>query len=92
MSQTVIRTFDLYNTTFYWLGYAIPNYQIEQSVAQANYFVNFSSNIIGSQIDFFNTLTGISAIQNTSNVFSLSVSYNNLPYLWQKYWWYQQTK
>lgn len=81
---TVIRTYDLYNTTFYWLGYQVPEFQVEQNVAQANYYTWFSSNIIGSQIDFFNTLGGL---QNPSNVFNLSATYENLPYLWKKYWW-----
>lgn len=81
---TAIRTYDLYNTTNYWLGYKIPNFQVEQSVSQANYWTYNSCNIIGSQIDFFNTLAGKT---NPSNVFSLSATFQNLPYLWQKYWW-----
>lgn len=81
---TVIRTYDLYNTTFYWLGYVIPNFEVEQNVSQAYYWVFNSSNIIGSQIDFFNTLTGKT---NPSNVFALSGTFANLPVLWQKYWW-----
>ncbi len=81
---TVIRTYDLYNTTFYWLGYEIPSFQIEQNVSQSYYWVFNSSNIIGSQIDFFNTLAGKT---NPGNVFTLNSTFARLPVLWQKYWW-----
>lgn len=85
MATSVIRTFDLYNTTFYWLGYSIPEYEIEQEVAQARYYVSFSSNIIGSEIDFYNRLGNIK--NDNNSVFTLNTSLTSLSYLWKKYWW-----
>ena len=84
MADTVVRTFDLYNTTFYWNGYVFPGYEDEQQVARVNYQTQFSSNPIGSQIDFFNEIAGVS--QNNP-VFSLTVNLDSLSYLWSRYWW-----
>ena len=50
---TEVRTFDLYNTTNIWLGYSIDGYETEQLVTVAYYNSQFSSNPIGSQVDFF---------------------------------------
>ena len=50
---TEVRTFDLYNTTKYWVGYAINGYELEQGVAQSYYTTRFNSNPIGATIDFF---------------------------------------
>lgn len=83
MSQ-VVRTFDLYNTVFYWQGYTVENYGPEIEVAKAYYNTNQSSNIIGSKIDFFNALQGVSS---TTNVFTLSTTFENLDVLWKQYWW-----
>ena len=82
---TVVKTFDLYNTTFYWKGYSQPGYTTELSVAQAYYTVQYSSNPIGSQIDFFSQLAN-SSVPNPS--FNLNgINLTTLPYLWSKYWW-----
>jgi len=50
---TEVRTFDLYNTTKYWVGYTIDGYELEQIVAQQYYAVQFNSNPIGAAIEFF---------------------------------------
>lgn len=82
---TVVNNFDLYNTTNYWLGYSLPGYTIEQNITQIYYSTQFSSNIIGSQIDFFNALAG-NIVDNP--VFTTTeVTLDELPYLWENYWW-----
>ena len=80
----VVKTFDLYNTTFYWNGYNIPNFESQLGVAQAFYIAQFSSNIIGSQIDFFAELAGE---VNQNPVFTVGTTIDQLPYLWGMYWW-----
>ena len=89
MAETVVKTFDLYNTTFYWNGYSIPGFDTQLKVAKAYYIAQQSSNVIGSQIDFFNELAG-SVDQNPSfsiNSVSATITIDSLPYLWGKYWW-----
>jgi hypothetical protein len=89
MAETVVKTFDLYNTTFYWNGYSIPGFDTQLKVAKAYYIAQQSSNIIGSQIDFFNELAGL-VDQNPSfniNSVSATITIDSLPYLWGKYWW-----
>jgi hypothetical protein len=82
---TNVRTFDLYNTNFYWKGYSVTGFETQVSVAQAYYIAQYSSNPIGSQIDFFTLLAGISS---NNPVLSLSgTTINSLPYFWGKYWW-----
>lgn len=80
----IVQTFDLYNTTFYWNGYTIPNFTTQLNVAQSYYITQYSSNPIGSQIDFFGNLAGVSA---RNPAFSLSATIDTLPYLWGRYWW-----
>ena len=84
MANVVVRTYDLFNTTFYWKGYTVPNFETQLAVAQAYYITQFSSNIIGSQIDFFAELAGNS---NQNPVFNLTTTIDKLPYFWAKYWW-----
>lgn len=57
---TEVRTFDLYNTTKYWVGYTIDEYELEQIVAQQYYTVQFNSNPIGAAIEFFIAIPQIS--------------------------------
>ena len=80
----VVQTFDLYNTTFYWNGYTIPNFTTQLNVAQSYYIAQYSSNPIGSQIDFFGNLAGVSA---RNPVFTVNSTIDSLPYLWGRYWW-----
>ena len=85
MATSVVKTFDLYNTTFYWNGYTVPDFATQLNVAQSYYIAQYSSNPIGSQIDFFAQLAG-SDVTNLS--FSLSgTTIDSLPLLWGKYWW-----
>ena len=90
MAEIAVNTFDLYNTTKYWTGYSFPGYTTEQQVASAYYFIQFSSNPIGSQIDFFNELAGRRDQNPTfqiNAVSSVTITIDTLPYLWGKYWW-----
>jgi hypothetical protein len=80
----VVQTFDLYNTTFYWNGYSVPNFASQLSVAQAYYITQFSSNPVGSQIDFF---TALASGTNQNPTFTLTTTIDSLPYLWSRYWW-----
>jgi hypothetical protein len=84
MADTVINTFDLYNTTKYWIGYSMPGFTTEQNIAQAYYSTWFSSQPFGSQVDFFRQLAGDS-VQNIK--FQISTTLDELSYLWGKYWW-----
>lgn len=85
MAETVVNTFDLYNTTKYWHGYNFPGFTTEQQVASAYYVTQFSSNPQGSQVDFFIELaTGT----NTNPAFSVhGNTIDTLPFLWGRYWW-----
>lgn len=85
MAETVINTFDLYNTTKYWYGYSFPDYTTEQQVASAYYTTQFSSNPLGSQVDFF---IDLASGTNSNIAFNVSgTTIDSLPYLWSKYWW-----
>jgi hypothetical protein len=84
MATTVVKTFDLYNTNIYWYGYTFPGYETEQSITKAFYSTQFSSNPIGSKVDFFKELAGDS--QN-NQVFSITTTIDELPVLWGKFWW-----
>jgi hypothetical protein len=85
MAETVINTFDLYNTTRYWYGYNFPGYTTEQQVASAYYATQFSSQPLGSQVDFFINLAEGSNSNIAFNVYNTTI--DSLPYLWGKYWW-----
>jgi len=82
---TYVRTYDLYNTNFYWKGYSVTGFEAQLGVAKAYYTTQYSSNPIGSQIDFFTLLTGASANNSVLNLSGATIT--NLPYFWSKYWW-----
>lgn len=85
MPLPVVRNFDLYNTTFYWNGYTgVPTLSTELEVAKAYYIAQYSSNPIGSLVDFFASLAG----QITPNpCFTVPLTINTMPYLWARFWW-----
>ena len=101
MSESVIKTFDLYNTTFYWSVFndypdgnywSSPEWEYSDvmSVAKAYYATDYSSNVIGHQVDFFNTLAGITTegADSTLNFnLRLTQSLTGPDLLWGKYWW-----
>jgi len=82
---TFVRTYDLYNTTFYWKGYSVSGFDVQMQVTEAYYATHHSSNPIGSQIDFFTQLAGASANNPAFNLDGINLG--NLPYFWSKYWW-----
>ena len=101
MPESVVKTFDLYNTTFYWSvfnDYPDGNYWDSpeweysdvMSVAKAYYATDYSSNVIGHQVDFFNTLAGITTVGADSTLnfdLRLTQSLAGTDLLWGKYWW-----
>lgn len=89
MSNIVVNTFDLYNTTRYWTGYNFPEYSTLLQLASAYYFTQFSSNPYGSQIDFFKQLAGVESDNPTFQVTysNRALTIDTIPYLWGKYWW-----
>ena len=95
MSNIEVNNFDLYNTTTYWTGYKFSNYIDEQKVTYAFYTAQFSSNPIGSCIDYFKELAGdinqnpVYNINNTLSILTGLITIDSLPYLWGKYWWDQ---
>jgi len=87
MANTVVRTFDLYNTTFYWNGYTVPGFSTQITVASAFYVAQYSSNPVGSQIDFFTSLTTGTDINPAFKLYG--ITFSDLPYLWNRYWYDQ---
>jgi hypothetical protein len=92
MAENVVNTFDLYNTTNYWGGYNFPGFPREQTVTFAYYTAQFSSNPVGSQVDFFREVAGnrqqnpsFSILSTTGSVSGYTI--DTMPYLWGKYWW-----
>jgi hypothetical protein len=82
---TYVRTYDLYNTNFYWKGYSVTGFDTQLGVAKAYYTTQYSSNPLGSQIDFFTLLAGASSNNPVLNLSGATI--DNLPYFWSKYWW-----
>lgn len=90
MADIVVKNFDLYNTVFYWVSYnpvsLNTTYEQELNVAKSYYTTFTTSNIYGSQIDFFNKLAGQSV---TSPGINFNITIQTMPLLWGKYWWEQ---
>ena len=55
-AQQVIKTYDYYNSLTLVPGYVATGYEQEQYIAKAQYSTDFSSNPIGSKVDFFTHL------------------------------------
>ena len=53
MAQVVVKTFDYYNTRTVLPDYTVPGYEKELDLSRAYYSADFSSNPIGSKVDFF---------------------------------------
>ena len=88
MAQQVIKTFDYYNTLTLLPGYTVPGYEDEQSIAKAEYSTDFSSNPIGSKIDFYNHLNDpCLGIQDPNPVFTIPKSLSALNPQWFNGWW-----
>ena len=88
MAEQTIRTFDLYNTDVMIPGYTIPQYTNEFGVTRAFYSTNFSSNPIGSKVDFFTQLDDpCTAEFNPNPVFTVPIGLSAMNPLWFDKWW-----
>lgn len=88
MAEIVVRTFDLYNTTVLLPGYNIVGYEKEFNLTRNYYSTDYSSNPIGSKVDFFTQLDDpCSGIFNPNPVFNVGVGLSGLSPLWFDQWW-----
>ena len=88
MAEQVIRTFDLYNTSVLLPGYSISGYENEFGITKGFYSTDFSSNPIGSKVDFFVQLGDPCVGVLTPNpVFTVPVGLSALNPLWFDQWW-----
>jgi len=84
----VIQTFDYYNTNTLLPGYTVPGYEDEQNITRAHYSTDFSSNPIGSKIDFYNHLNNpCLSISQPNPVFDIPKSLSALDPQWFNGWW-----
>lgn len=88
MAEQVIRTFDLYNTSVLLPGYNITGYENEFGLTRNYYSTDFSSNPIGSKVDFFVQLDDPCVGVLTPNpVFAVPIGLSGLNPLWFDQWW-----
>ena len=88
MAEQVIRTFDLYNTTVLLPGYNIPGYEKQFDLTRSYYSTDFSSNSIGSKVDFFVQMDDPCVGVLTPNpVFTVPIGLSGLDPLWFDQWW-----
>jgi hypothetical protein len=86
----VIRTFDYYNTLTMLPGFTVPGYEDEHNIAKAHYSTDFSSNPIGSKVDFFAHLNDpCLAIYAPNPVFTINKPLSALDPQWFNGWWDQ---
>ena len=92
MAEEVIRTFDLYNTSVLLPGYNIPGYEKQFDLTRGYYSTDFSSNPIGSKVDFFVQLDDPCVGVLTPNpVFAVPIGLSGLDPLWFDQWWDEAT-
>jgi len=88
MAQEVVRTFDLYNTSVLLPNYTIPKYENEFNISRAFYSTDFSSNPIGSKVDFFVQLDDpCVGVLSANPVFTVPVGLSALDPQWFEQWW-----
>lgn len=88
MAEQVIRTFDLYNTSVLLPGYTIPEYENEFGVTRAFYSTDFSSNPIGSKLDFFAQLDDpCVGVLSANPIFAVPIGLSAMNPLWFDQWW-----
>jgi hypothetical protein len=89
-AQQVIKTYDYYNTLTVVPGYSAIGYPDENNIAKAYYSTKFSSNPIGSQIDFFTHLNDPCIdIVAPQPVFTITKPLSALSPQWIDGWWDQ---
>ena len=88
MAQNVVKTFDYYNTLVLLPGYTVPGYDDELGITKASYSTDFSSNPIGSKVDFYNHLNDPCLFVYAPNpVFTIPKSLSALDPQWFNGWW-----
>lgn len=88
MAQAVVKTFDYYNTRIVLPEYSVPGYEKETDLSRAYYSADFSSNPIGSKVDFFVQLRDpCVAIYAPNPVFEVPVGLSGLSPQWFDGWW-----
>ena len=88
MTQIVVKTFDYYNTRLVLPGYTVPGYEKESETSKAYYSTDFSSNPIGSKVDFFVNLNDpCVAITAPNPVFDAPIGLSAMGPQWFDGWW-----
>lgn len=88
MAEIIVRTFDLYNTTVLLPGYTITGYEKEFNLTRDYYSTDYSSNPVGSKVDFFTQLDDpCSGVFNPNPIFNVGVGLSGLSPLWFEQWW-----
>lgn len=88
MAQIVVKTFDYYNTRTVLPGYTVPGYEKETETSRAYYSTDFSSNPIGSKVDFFNNLYDpCLSIYAPNPVFDAPIALSAMEPQWFDGWW-----
>jgi len=89
-AQFVVQSIDYYNTLLTIPGYTVPGYQDEQYITKAHYSTDFSSNPIGSKIDFFTHLNDpCVSIVAPHPIFTIPKPLSALDPQWFSGWWDQ---
>jgi hypothetical protein len=84
----VIKTYDYYNTLTLLPGYVMPGYEDEQNITRAHYSTDFSSNPLGSKVDFFVHLNDpCKSITDPNPVFTVPKSLSALDPQWFDGYW-----
>lgn len=88
MTQIVVKTFDYYNTRIVLPGYTVPGYEKESETSKAYYSTDFSSNPIGSKVDFFVNLNDpCVSIVAPNPVFDAPIGLSAMGPQWFDGWW-----
>ena len=88
MAQVVVKTFDYYNTRTVLPDYTVPGYEKELDLSRAYYSADFSSNPIGSKVDFFTQLRDpCVSIYAPNPVFEAPIGLSALGPQWFDGWW-----
>ena len=88
MAQVVVKTYDYYNTRTVLPDYSVPGYENETNLSRAYYSTDFSSNPIGSKVDFFSQLRDpCVSIYAPNPVFAAPIGLSAMSPQWFDGWW-----
>ena len=86
----VIRKQEYYDTQVLLPGFTVPGYESELDITKAHYSTDFSSNPIGSKVDFFSHLNDPCLDEFSPNpIFTINKSLSSLDPQWFDGWWDQ---